>query len=504
MDLSRWAAEQPTKAAILGPHGETLSYAELEAASNRIAHLFRSLGLRRGDHIAVASENRLDLFPILWAAQRTGLFYTPVNWHLSAPEAAYVVENCGATVLVVSAMLADLAAALPAVPHRVSFGGALPSYDALEVLVRGLPSTPVDEQSEGTPMLYSSGTTGRPKGILPDMPDVPFGTGLRFDHLMQDSFGFDPSTVYLSPGPLYHAAPLGWSMGATRAGGTTVIMDRFDPELTLALIERHRVTHAQFVPTMLVRMLKLPDEARGRHDLSSLRLVIHAAAPCPIDVKRAMIEWVGPILMEFYAGSEGNCFFMIDSATWLEHPGSVGRPVMGRVHVCDATGSEVPAGVVGQLWFDGMPQFEYHGDPEKTKAAYDDRGWSTLGDLGHLDEDGFLYLSDRRTDLIISGGVNVYPREIEDALILHPLVVDVAVIGIRDEEFGQRVHAVVTPADGSPGADELRDLLAAHLRARIAGFKMPRSWSFEPVPRLPSGKILRRVLLEQHRGSSVG
>jgi long-chain acyl-CoA synthetase len=436
MDLSLRAAQQPDKAAVIAPTGETMSYAELEAASNRIAHLLRSLGLRRGDHIAIVSENRLDLFPTLWAAQRTGLFYTPVNWHLTADEAAYVVENCDASVLLVSATLAELAAALPSVPHRLSFGGPLPAYVALEPLAANLPVTPVEDQTEGSPMLYSSGTTGRPKGILPAMPEAPFGAGLRFDHLMQDSFGFDSSTVYLSPGPLYHAAPLGWSLGAIRAGGTTVITDGFDPELVLRLIEQHRVTHAQFVPTMFVRMLKLPDDVRTRYDLTSVRLVIHAAAPCPVDVKRAMIAWVGPILMEFYSGSEGNCFFMIDSASWLQHPGSVGRPVMGSVHVCDDAGQELPTGEVGQLWFGGTQPFEYYGDPEKTQAAYDGRGWSTLGDLGHVDDDGFLYISDRRTDLILSGGVNIYPREIEVSLVLHSSVADVAVIGYLTRSSG--------------------------------------------------------------------
>ncbi|NYI78280.1 AMP-binding protein [Nocardioides panzhihuensis] len=503
MDLSVWAGEQPDKAAVIDAAGAVIAYAELEAASNRIAHLFRELGLSRGDHIAILSENRLDLFPVLWAAQRTGLYYTPVNWHLTAGEAAYVVENCGARLVVASATLADLAAELPEVEHRFSLGGAVPGHEPLEPRVELLPATPVEDQSEGCYMLYSSGTTGRPKGILPMMPDAPFGTGMPFDHLMQSAFGFSPETIYLSPGPLYHAAPLGWSLGAIRAGGTTVIMDRFDPEIVLRLIERDKVTHAQFVPTMFVRMLKLPDDVRSTYALDSLRLVIHAAAPCPVEVKRAMIEWLGPILVEFYAGSEGNCFFSIDSPTWLDHPGSVGRSVLGVVHVCDESGRELPTGEVGQLWFSDASPFEYHGDPEKTAAAFDARGWSTLGDLGRVDEDGFLYLADRRTDLIISGGVNIYPREIEEALILHPSVADVAVLGVPDEEFGHRVHAVVSPADGIVPGPELEAELTAYVRQQVAGFKIPRSWAFEDVPRLPSGKILRRVLLERFRSEAV-
>jgi len=506
MDLSVWAASQPDKPAVIDASGAALSYADLEAQSNRIAHLFRSLGLKPGDHIAILSENRLELFAIVWAAQRTGLLYTPVNWHLTAGEAAYVVENCGARVVIASANLGELAAQLPEVEHRLVFGGTLPGHVSLEEQVHDLASTPVDDQVEGSPMFYSSGTTGRPKGILPPLPEAPFGTGLRFDHLMQTSFGFDDGVVYLSPGPLYHAAPLGWSLGAMRSGGTAVIMDRFDAEDVLRLIERDRVTHAQFVPTMLVRMLKLPDEVRQRYDLSSLRLVIHAAAPCPVDVKHAMIAWLGPILIEFYASSEGTCFFTIDSQTWLDHPGSVGRAAVGEVHVCDEAGNELPIGEIGQLWFSGVTQFSYHGDPEKTASAYDARGWSTLGDLGRVDEEGFLYLADRRTDLIISGGVNIYPREVEEALILHPSVLDVAVIGVPDEEFGHRVHAVVSAApDAEPApGPELEAELTAYSREHLAGFKVPRSWSFEEVPRLPTGKILRRVLLERYRPSAIG
>jgi long-chain acyl-CoA synthetase len=498
VDLSHWAGLQPDKLAYLGSDGVGLSYGQLEKRSNQVAHLLRKHGLQAGDHVALLTDNTVDLFPIVWGAQRAGLLYTLVNWHLTPDEASYIVENCEAKVLVASGALADLASKLPATERRLSFGGEIEGFEPLDPALETLPGTPLADQVEGYYMLYSSGTTGRPKGILPKVSGAPFGTGLAIDHLMAQRFGFDVDTTFLSTGPLYHAAPLGWSLGAIRNGGTVVVMDRFDPLRTLQLIEHHRVTHAQFVPTMFVRMLKLDESVRQAADLSSLRLVVHAAAACPVEVKHAMIHWVGEILVEFYAGSEGNCFFMIDSWDWLCHPGSVGRAVTSDVHILDDEGNELPVGTLGQVWFSGGSDFEYHGDSGKTAQAHNDRGWSTLGDLGRVDADGYLYLSDRRTDLIVSGGVNIYPREIEDALILHPAVADVAVIGLRDAEYGRRVHAVVAPAARAVPGPDLEAELLRFLRERVAGFKLPRSMTFEDVPRLPSGKVLRRALLERY------
>ncbi|EAQ00583.1 acyl-CoA synthase [Janibacter sp. HTCC2649] len=502
MDLTVLADDLGDKPAyVLADTGESLSYRELEESSNRVAHLFRNLGLRRGDHVAILMENRLDAFPIYWAAQRTGLYYTPVNWHLTRDEAAYIVDNCEAKVLVSSVDLEDIAAHAAAtathLEQRYVVGGEVDGVDSLESAVAVLPTTPVENQSEGYYMFYSSGTTGRPKGILPAMADVPFGTGLTLDHQLP-TFGFSHAATYLNTGPLYHAAPVGWSMGTIRNGATAVFMSRFDPELTLRVIQDLGVTHAQFVPTMFVRMLKLPDEVRQAYDVSSLMVAIHAAAPCPITVKEAMIDWLGPKIVEYYAGSESNCFFVITSPEWLEHRGSVGKAVIGTAHVCDAHGHELPSGEIGQLWFDG-PDFEYHQDPDKTASAHDARGWSTLGDLGWLDDEGYLYLADRRTDLIISGGVNIYPREIEDALALHPAVQDIAVIGVPDDEMGQRVHAIVQVADGvTPGAELAADL-AQEASSRIAGFKLPRTIEFvDDFPRLPSGKVLRRKLIADY------
>ncbi|PSR65231.1 MULTISPECIES: AMP-binding protein [Nocardia] len=315
---------------------------------------------------------------------------------------------------------------------------------------------------------------------------------------MGSAFGFGPDSVYLSPGPLYHAAPLGWTLGTVRNGGTAIVMEKFDAEQTLRLIDRFHVTHAQFVPTMFVRMLKLPTDIRDRYDVSSLRLVVHAAAPCPVEVKERMIEWFGPKLTEFYSGSEGTGFFMINTPEWLTHRGSVGRAVQGVVHICDDDGNELPPGEIGTVWFSDIQRFEYLGDATKTAEAFNDKGWNTLGDLGHVDADGYLYLSARRSDLILSGGVNIYPQEIEDALTLHLAVFDVAVIGLPDEEMGQRVHAVVQPAAGvTPGPDLERELID-HCRDRLAHYKAPRSIAFGEVPRLPSGKILRRQLMSDY------
>lgn len=488
-------------AVVVTDSDEALSFAELDRRSRHIAGLFRSLGLRAGDHVAFLLRNQIEVFPLVCAAQRAGLLYTPVNWHLAAEEMAYIVDNCEAAVLVLDAQFEDFVAEFadrtPTVKHRFVVGTAT-RFESLDTALAAVADDVPSDEVEGYPMFYSSGTTGRPKGILPNSSGAPFGTGLPIEHRMRDVFGFGPDSVFLSTGPLYHAMPLAWSLGTIRNGGTSIVMTRFDAEGALRAIEQYRVTHAQFVPTMFVRMLKLPEQVRADADVSSVRSVIHSAAPCPIDVKEAMIEWFGPRLVEFYGGSEANGFFMIDSAEWLAHRGSVGRALIGEPHVLGPDGEELPPGEVGDIWMSGTRPFSYHNDPDKTASVFNSRGWSTLGDLGHLDEDGYLYLSARRTDLILSGGVNIYPQEIEDALVLHPEVQDVAVIGVPDPEMGQRVHAVVTPADWSRSGPELADEMIAFARGRIAHYKAPTSISFEEVPRLPSGKILKRELMKRY------
>jgi long-chain acyl-CoA synthetase len=517
MHLSELAARHPDKPAVIMADGSgAVTFAELDRDSCRVSRLLAGLGVGPGDHIAVLMANRLEYFAVAWGAQRRGAYWTPVNWHLTADEAGYIVEDCGAKVLFASPETADVAALIAArLPGLTVFvsGTDHPGLRRYEDAIAAQPAGRPPDELEGMYFFYSSGTTGRPKGVLKESTFPPFGAGVGLELLMQGMFGFDEDTVYLGPAPLYHAAPLGWSMGTTRLGGTVVLMERFDPAECLRAISLHHVTAAQFVPTHFVRLLKLPPDTRAGCDTSGLRTVVHAAAPCPVEVKRQMIDWLGPVLLEYYAGSEGNGMTMIGSPDWLTHPGSVGRAVVGAVHILGEDGVERPAGQDGVVYFDG-PTFEYHHDPVKTANSRNGSGWSTLGDVGHLDDDGYLYLSDRRTDLIISGGVNIYPAEVEETLIMHPAVADVAVIGVPDAEMGQSVLAIVQladriaqPGDGfdqladeEAGPDQLAVALMAHCRARLAAYKCPRSIEFAPsLPRTPTGKLLRRVLREERQ-----
>jgi long-chain acyl-CoA synthetase len=501
--LSQLASPDPAKPAVTMADGSrTVTYGEMEHRSIQVSRLLAGLGVQAYDHVAVMLANRPEYFEIGWGAQRRGTYWTPVNWHLTAEEAGYIVEDCGATVLFASpetaAVAAQIIARLPGITAFVTGAEvSQPGLHSYEAAIAGLSGEPLPGELEGIYFFYSSGTTGRPKGIKRENAFPPFGTGIGLELLLHGAFGFGPDSVYLCPAPLYHAAPIAWSMGAQRNGSTVVLMERFDPVECLRAIERFGVTHAQFVPTHFVRMLKLPAAVRQSFDISSLRVAIHAAAPCPVDVKQQMIEWFGPKLSEYYAGSEGNGMTMIGSADWLAHPGSVGQAVVGTVHIVGADGGELPTGEDGLIYFDG-PSFEYHNDAAKTASARHDKGWSTLGDLGHLDDAGFLYLSDRRTDLIISGGVNIYPAEIEEALIMHPAVADVAVIGVPDAEMGQSVLAIVQLSGTGTGSPELAADLMAHCRSKLAGYKCPRSVEFVvDLPRLPTGKLLRRKLRDQ-------
>jgi long-chain acyl-CoA synthetase len=494
----RFAAEAPDRlAVVIGGTAQSRTYAELEARSNQVAHLLRSRGLETGMNVAVLLENRVEYFDIVWGALRAGLLVTPINWHLSADEAAYIVDDCDATLLFASAASGDVVRKVSpgSVVSRFAVGGALDGFEDLETALAGQPTDPIADESEGNWMFYSSGTTGRPKGIRPTSVGSELGSQTGFTALVAGLYGGSEQTRYLSPAPLYHAAPAGWTNAVHRLGGTVVQMERFDAEQFLALVEQHRITLAQVVPTHLVRMLKLPDSVRAKYDTSSLEVVVHAAAPCPVDVKRQAIEWLGPIVHEYYSGSEGAGFCAIGPQEWLEHPGSVGRSLLGAAHILDPDGRELPAGSEGQVWFEGPNRFEYHGDPERTAAAYDPRGWSTFGDVGRVDSDGYLYLTDRVSNMIISGGVNIYPREIEDALITHPAVVDVAVIGVQDPEMGEAVRAVVQPVRMPHDPAALEAELIDYCAERIARFKRPRSVVFlAELPRLTTGKVARRLL----------
>jgi acyl-CoA synthetase (AMP-forming)/AMP-acid ligase II len=493
------AAATPAKAAaVMHPSGAVRTYRELDDASRRVALALQARGLGVGDHVAVLLENQLEFFDVVWGAQRIGCYVTPINWHLRADEAGYIVGDCDATALVATARLASVVAAmaagdLEAVTVRIAVDGDLPGFERYEDVLAGVEVGPVPDQREGAWMFYSSGTTGQPKGILPPLPPGELGAPSFITMLQRGLFGFGPDTAYLCPAPLYHAAPAGWTVGAQRIGATVVVMDRFDPLELLAAVERHRVTHVQLVPTHMIRLLKLTAEERSRFDLSSLRVVVHAAAPCPVEVKQATLDWLGPIVHEYYSGSEGAGFCYIGPEEWLAHPGSVGTSMSGAIHIVGADGEEVPVGEEGEVWFETSRPFEYHRDPAKTATVWDPRGWAWLGDVGRVDADGYLYLTDRASNMIISGGVNIYPREIEDALVVHPSVDDVAVLGTAHPDLGEQVTAFVQLAEGAEvSAAELIDWC----RARLSHFKCPREVRFvDALPRLPTGKLLKRLLV---------
>jgi long-chain acyl-CoA synthetase len=501
------ATRTPEKPAIvMAGSGEVVTYAALDAGSNRLAQLFHARGLRFGDHIAVCLENSPRFLEVCWAAQRSGLVYTAINYHLTPDEVAYIVADCDARALVTSATLSDTAAALhERLPEtlciRLSIGGGPLGFDAYDAAVAPYPAAPLAEELEGAAMLYSSGTTGRPKGIAHAQPRIAVGTPLPILEGFARLYGLTADTVYLSPAPLYHAAPLHFCMTVLRFGGTAVIMERFDPQEALALIERHRVTHSQWVPTMFIRMLKLPAAERRRHDLASHRVAIHAAAPCPVPVKEQMIAWWGPILFEYYSATEGIGATAITSQEWLAHKGSVGRPLAGTVHIVDDDDRELPIGEAGRIFFEvpGATPFAYYKDPEKTARTHNARGWGTVGDVGYLDADGYLYLTDRKDFMIVSGGVNIYPQEIENLLVTHPKVADVAVFGVPHDEMGEEVKAVVQASDPAASGTALAEELQAFCRQHLATYKCPRSIDFaDELPRAPTGKLYKRLLRDKY------
>ena len=491
---------------VMAATGEVVTYRELHERATRIAHLFGSLGLRPGDHVAWCMENHPWFLSLAWGAHYAGLYYTAISSRLTAEEIAYIVDDCGAKVFISTAYKADTAEAIvadtPRVQHRFLLDGELEGHEPFLDAVAAQPTDELVDAEEGMDMLYSSGTTGRPKGVKVPLRGVPLGNPDALYLLVAGLFGANNETVYLSPAPLYHAAPLRFCLQVQRAGGTVVVMDHFDPETTLQLIQDRKVTFGQFVPTMFVRMLKLPDEVRGRYDVSSLQVAVHAAAPCPVDVKERMIEWWGPVIHEYYAGTEGNGFCWANSEDWLAHKGTVGKPLVGTLHIVGEDGQEVPVGETGTVYFESEAQFSYHNDPEKTKDSYHPQGWSTLGDIGRVDEDGFLYLSDRKAYMIISGGVNIYPQEAENVLTMHPDVADVAVFGVPNEDFGEEVKAVVQPVEmpvDDAAAAELSARLVAYCRERLADVKCPRSVDFrDELPRHPTGKLYKRLLKDEY------
>jgi long-chain acyl-CoA synthetase len=494
------AGRTPDKPAyVMAGSGEALSYRALDDASNRGAQALRSLGIEPGDHIALLMENSLDFMTVAWAAHRAGVVYTAISRYLGADEAGYILRDCGAKALIVSPDDGPRARALVAeAPGTALFmvGGAADGIGSWDALCARQPATPVADACAGEDLLYSSGTTGRPKGIARGWEKRALDWVLPIMPILCDGMcAMDADMVYLSPAPLYHAAPLRFAMRAASLGATTIIMEKFDAEAFLAAVQTHRVTHSQLVPTHFVRMLKLPATTRARYDLSSLRVAVHAAAPCPAQVKRAMIDWWGPIILEYYAGTEANGLTVATCAEWLAHPGTVGRSLVGAIRIVDAAGRDLPVGDTGAVYFDSGIDFAYRGDASKTAAAFLAPGCSTLGDVGYLDADGFLHLTDRAAYTIISGGVNIYPQEAEDLLISHPDVIDAAVFGIPHDDLGEAVHAVVQLR--APGAVTAY-ALTAWLRARLSPIKTPRSIEFRSdLPRTATGKLMKRKLKDE-------
>jgi acyl-CoA synthetase (AMP-forming)/AMP-acid ligase II len=501
------ASERPDQPAIvMGNGGVCATYGELEARSNQGAQLFRKLGLQRGDHVALLMENHPRFFEICWAAQRAGLYYTPISYYLKPEEIEYIINNCGARVFIASekqgSNAADVLGKIPGVEKCYMVDAVQDGFESWEEALAAMPESPVSDESEGREMLYSSGTTGQPKGIKFHLPEGGLGEPeeiVRSVGLAQ-FLGVTHETVSLSTAPSYHSAPLGFVMGCHRLGCTVVIMEKFDPEQALAMIEKHQVGYSQWVPTMFIRLLKLPEETRKKYDISSMKMAIHGAAPCPVEIKEQIINWWGPVLWEFYSGSERNGIFMIGSEEWLAHKGSVGRCVDAQVHIVDEeTGKELPAGEIGTIYCSGGAGFEYHGDPEKTESVTLKEDWTTIGDVGYLDEEGFLYLTDRKSYMIISGGVNIYPQETEDCLIQHPKVSDVAVFGVPNEEMGEEVKAVVEPASMADAGPELEQELIEYCKSKISSIKAPRSIDFEEqLPREETGKLKKRLLKDRY------
>ncbi|MCK0439425.1 AMP-binding protein [Gordonia alkaliphila] len=486
---------------VMASSGLTVTYGELVATSRAVAGLLHQRGLRHGDTVAVLMENNEYYFPVVWAFQRAGLRYVALSTRLSSDDVAYILRDARVQTLITSPHhleTAHAAAEAAGVPHLFTTGADVDGAVALTTAIGGVEPHP--DEAEGADLLYSSGTTGRPKGVVADLPSAPLGSPPGFTTLFHERWGLDADSVYLSPAPLYHAAPLRVGMSVHRYGGLVVVMESFDAQSALDLIAEHRVTVAQMVPTMLLRMLKLPLERRRAADLSSLRCLVHAAAPMPQAAKRQLIDWVGPIVREFYSATENYLFTELDSDEWLAHPGSVGKPLVGAVHILDGDGGPVAPGTVGEIWSAGGPSFAYLNDAAKTAQAHNDRGWATVGDLGYLDADGYLYLSERRSDLILSGGVNIYPQEAENLLLVHPDVADAAVFGVDHDELGQVVHGAVQLSPGVAADAATQERLLRHLTDQLSGYKCPRALDFvSRLPRLPTGKLLRRELMEQHR-----
>jgi long-chain acyl-CoA synthetase len=506
------AQTHPEKPAyIMAATGQSVTYRQLDERSNQVAQLLRAAGVQQGEHIAIWMKNTIDFMPILWGAQRAGLIYTAVSTYLSADEAAYIMENCDAKLVFACPALAERALAACQGNPRIEAiyvsdvdtdGGGLKS---LPVALSAMPKTAIADEKAGIDMLYSSGTTGRPKGVMmPHTFSKISDKSPSLDNLIR-VFGFDEHSVYLSPAPLYHAAPLRFNMMTMFQGGTSIIMDKFDARAALDCIAKYGVTHSQWVPTMFQRMLDIPEDERAAYDTSSMKVAIHAAAPCPVATKQAMMAWWGPVIYEYYSMSEALGATLVTPEQWLAKPGTVGQAISGDIRIVDdETGELCPTGEVGCIYFANGPSVSYHKDPEKTASIQNQQGWFTCGDMGFLDEEGYLYLSDRKDFMIISGGVNIYPQETEDLLQQHPDVFDAAVFGVPDPDFGQAVKAVVQLHLGVDADESKEEELIGFCRDRMSSIKCPRSIDFtESMPRMENGKLFKKLLIAEYNAAAV-
>jgi long-chain acyl-CoA synthetase len=502
------AVLQPDKpAVVMATSGEQVSFKELEERSARLAQLFYAEGLRPGDHVSILAENRPLMFEAYWAAMRLGLYFTAINRYLTAEEVAYIINDSGSVALITTRAMSETAREVldqvPTCRLRLMADEPIDGYESLEDRVSAFPAEPLADQPRGEAMLYSSGTTGRPKGIERSLSgrQIDDASSPGLETVIPQILRSSSDSVYLCPAPLYHAAGLSFCAGMQGAGNTTVVMEKFDAESFLSVIQQHHVTHVQVVPTMMARVMKLPIEVRSKYDLSSLDQLLTSSAPCPVELKRQVIDWLGPIFSERFGATEGNGGCYITAEEWLEHPGSVGRVAFGAVHVCDDGGNEISSNEIGQIYFESSRPFEYHNDPEKTSSTRHrvHPTWTTLGDLGYVDEEGYVYLTDRKAFMIISGGVNIYPAEIEGCLIMHPKVADVAVFGLPDAEMGEYVHAEIQTEVGVEGSEELAEELREFARAHLARFKVPRRFGFRTeLPRLPTGKLYKNKLRDEY------
>ncbi|SCW78021.1 Acyl-CoA synthetase (AMP-forming)/AMP-acid ligase II [Sphingobium faniae] len=503
---SEVARDHPGKAAIImADSGATVDYATLVAQANRVGHLFEKAGVKEGETVAFLLGNSTRYPELIWGAKDSGIRYVCISTHLNPDDAAYIVRDSGAKLLVADHGLKDLSQLvverLENKPVLYMLGGSTCDFADLDAILPTFPGHRIaGARRRGPSMLYSSGTTGRPKGVKTILPDAPPEEPPQRFAMLRAQYGLGDDSVFLNPGPFYHAAPNRFMMSVLRAGGTIVAFEKFAPEPVLRAIQDYRVTHGFFVPTMFGRMSALPDDIRCQVDTGSLRHAIHAAAPCSIALKRRMIEWWGPVIDELYAGTEAFGHSFINSAEWLDHPGSVGRPAANcRIKIVDEQGRALAPGQVGRIMMSNGLRISYHDDAAKSDLLYDDDGFASLGDIGYLDEAGFLYLTDRESHMIIVGGVNIYPQEVENILIEHELIEDVAVIGVPDEDMGEQVRAVVQLRAGIGRQPGMEQEIIQFCRNRLSLYKCPKSVDFmEQLPRSPMGKLLKRELRQRY------